>query len=147
MLAPLSRSSEKDVFIPDMQVLLMEPPTIAGAVVGSILNKARAYNTHQCVNCLAQVLPEYVITILLVLVLGATTYKTFKNGEHLSIASLNFRASCAAYSTILKAHRTNKFVILSISPRAQLIPLRLPKLSFRPAPLKCLNGHNRPGPA
>jgi len=27
------------------------------------------------------VLPEYVITILLVLVLGATTYKTFKNGE------------------------------------------------------------------
>jgi len=49
-------------------VLLMEPPTIAGAVIGSILNK---------------VLPEYVITTLLVLVLGATTIKTLGTGNKL----------------------------------------------------------------
>jgi len=47
-------------------VLLMEPPTIAGAVVGSILNK---------------VLPAYVITTLLVLVLGMTTIKTWFTGQ------------------------------------------------------------------
>lgn len=46
-------------------VLLMEPPTIAGAVLGTILNK---------------VLPEFVITTLLVLVLGATAYKTWNTG-------------------------------------------------------------------
>jgi uncharacterized membrane protein YfcA len=49
-------------------VLLMEPPTIAGAVFGTILNK---------------VLPEYIITILLVLVLGATTVKTCNTGRKL----------------------------------------------------------------
>lgn len=46
-------------------VLLMEPPTIAGAVIGSILNK---------------VLPEYVITSLLVVVLGLTAVKTYYTG-------------------------------------------------------------------
>jgi len=47
-------------------VLLMEPPTIAGAVLGSILNK---------------ILPSYIITTLLVLVLGATTVKTLATGK------------------------------------------------------------------
>jgi len=47
-------------------VLLMEPPTIAGAVIGSILNK---------------VLPEFVITTLLVLVLGATALRTWQSAE------------------------------------------------------------------
>lgn len=47
-------------------VLLMEPPTIAGAVIGSILNK---------------VLPEFVITTLLVLVLGATAFRTYQSAE------------------------------------------------------------------
>jgi uncharacterized membrane protein YfcA len=47
-------------------VLLMEPPTIAGAVIGSILNK---------------VLPEFVITTLLVIVLGATTLRTWQSAE------------------------------------------------------------------
>jgi uncharacterized membrane protein YfcA len=46
-------------------VLLMEPPTIAGAVIGSILNK---------------ILPELVICALLVLVLGATAIKTWFTG-------------------------------------------------------------------
>merc|ERR1712159_235416 len=47
-------------------VLLMEPPTIAGAVIGSILNK---------------VLPEFVITTLLVIVLGATALRTWQSAE------------------------------------------------------------------
>jgi uncharacterized membrane protein YfcA len=46
-------------------VMLMEPPTIAGAVIGSILNK---------------VLPEFAICSLLVLVLGATAIKTWTTG-------------------------------------------------------------------
>jgi len=49
-------------------VLLMEPPTIAGAVLGSILNK---------------VLPEWVITTLLVLVLGFTACRTWSSGNKL----------------------------------------------------------------
>lgn len=47
-------------------VLLMEPPTIAGAVIGSILNK---------------ILPEWIITTLLVLVLGATALRTWQSAE------------------------------------------------------------------
>jgi len=49
-------------------VLLMEPTTIAGAVLGSILNK---------------LLPEYIIATLLVIVLGLTTLKTLKTGNKL----------------------------------------------------------------
>jgi len=49
-------------------VLLMEPPTIAGAVLGTILNK---------------ILPEFIITTLLVLVLGATAFKTYNTGMKL----------------------------------------------------------------
>jgi len=47
-------------------VMLMEPPTIAGAVIGSILNK---------------ILPEFAICSLLVLVLGATAIKTWMTGN------------------------------------------------------------------
>jgi len=51
-------------------VLLMEPTTIAGAVIGSVLNK---------------ILPEAVIASLLVLVLGATTWKTWTTGDRLAL--------------------------------------------------------------
>jgi len=47
-------------------VLLMEPPTIAGAVLGSILNK---------------ILPSFVVVGLLVIVLGATAIKTWITGD------------------------------------------------------------------
>merc|ERR1719353_1952382 len=43
----------------------MEPLTIAGAIVGSILNK---------------MLPGWLVTLMLVIVLGATGLKTFKSG-------------------------------------------------------------------
>jgi len=46
-------------------VNIMEPLTIAGAIVGSILNK---------------MLPGWLVTLMLVIVLGATGLKTFKSG-------------------------------------------------------------------
>jgi uncharacterized membrane protein YfcA len=49
-------------------ILVMEPMTIAGALVGSFLNK---------------VLPTWFITLMLVLVLGATGQKTVKKGRNL----------------------------------------------------------------
>jgi uncharacterized membrane protein YfcA len=47
-------------------VLVMEPMTIAGAVLGSLINK---------------ILPGYVLTILLFVVLGAMSIKTFISGR------------------------------------------------------------------
>jgi len=46
-------------------ILVMEPLTIAGALVGSFLNK---------------ILPEWILTLLLVLLLGATSVRTMKKG-------------------------------------------------------------------
>ena len=47
-------------------VLMMEPATIAGAVLGSLLNKT---------------LPEPVITVLLAVVLSAVTVRTLRSAQ------------------------------------------------------------------
>ena len=49
-------------------ILVMEPLTISGALIGTIINK---------------VLPEWLLTTLLVIVLGLTTYRTLKKGKEL----------------------------------------------------------------
>mmetsp|Transcript_40443 Transcript_40443/g.126537 ORF Transcript_40443/g.126537 Transcript_40443/m.126537 type:complete len:460 (-) Transcript_40443:211-1590(-) len=46
-------------------ILVMEPLTIVGALVGSFMNK---------------VLPEWILTVLLVILLGATSHRTMKKG-------------------------------------------------------------------
>lgn len=48
-------------------ILVMEPLTIAGALVGSLLNV---------------LLPSYIVTILLVLVLSLTAFRSIQKGIH-----------------------------------------------------------------
>lgn len=73
---------------------MMEPTTIVGAVLGSFLNKVGvccAVLGLLCVDIrlilissrdddMTQVLPELVVSILLVVVLGALAHRTLKKG-------------------------------------------------------------------
>ena len=89
-------------------VLVMEPLTITGAVIGSILNKVTldtpaTQRTNQPAHSLRlQVTPEILITLMLVITLGFTSKKTWEKGfktyakEHaLATVSLAHAATAA----------------------------------------------------